>query len=256
MKRIYKWSVETNSLSLIADFPWKPFTLACDTEDNLLVVFRYDPQPGLMIDGKQESVPVLPDDNPLYSGWGNSGWAAWVYSIDPDNPEETVQLLPRMPTSEIKSIHKAVYPSSRWRFDFEKTIVWMPETCFVALDKVTILPETYDLGRCASLSDAFPGKSFYVSDETLKRMVKLDVSDKGKLSNMQNFVQRGEYGVAMDKTGRIYVADGKIYVFDVNGKETGSIEVEERPVSIRFGGKEGNTLFITTSSSLYSLKIK
>lgn len=55
----------------------KPFTLATDTQDNLLVIFRYDPQPGYLVNGKQETVVRLPDDNPMYSGWGNSGWSAW-----------------------------------------------------------------------------------------------------------------------------------------------------------------------------------
>ena len=43
-KRNYKWSVETGSLSLVADFPWEPLSLACDANDNLLVVFKYNPR--------------------------------------------------------------------------------------------------------------------------------------------------------------------------------------------------------------------
>ncbi|MCO7113614.1 hypothetical protein NIB75_17465 [Bacteroides uniformis] len=60
MRRIFKWSVETNSLSLLADFPWKPSNLAFDSEDNLLVLFRYDAQPGYLINGKPEEMPVMP----------------------------------------------------------------------------------------------------------------------------------------------------------------------------------------------------
>ena len=44
---------------MIADYPWKPFTLATDTQDNLLVIFRYDPQPGYLVNGKQETVVRL-----------------------------------------------------------------------------------------------------------------------------------------------------------------------------------------------------
>ncbi len=256
LSRIYKWSVETNTVTLIADFPWNPFSLATDTRDNLLVVFRYDPQPGYMVDGEQESVPVLPDDNPGYSGWGNSGWTAWAYSIDPDNPEETFKPMKRIPTGEIKSIHKALYPSSRWRYDFDQAIVYIPESCFVAPDGVTIIPETYDLGRSAALSEAFPGKSVYIADESLKKVVKLNVGDIGKLSDSEDFVQKGEFSQAMDREGNLYVADGKIFVYDKNGNKTGIIEVEERPISITFGGRDGNTLFITTRTSLFSIKVK
>lgn len=88
-KRIYKWSDETRSAKLIADYPLQPFVLAADSEDNLLAVFRYDPQPGYLVGGKLESVKKLPDDNPGYSSYDNSGWAAYPASFDPDNPDET-----------------------------------------------------------------------------------------------------------------------------------------------------------------------
>lgn len=89
--RIYKWGVENQQISLVADFQWEPLSLACDTKDNLLVLFKYYPQPGYKIDGEQETVPVLPDANGTsFSKWGNSGFATWVYSIDPKNPEEAL----------------------------------------------------------------------------------------------------------------------------------------------------------------------
>ncbi|NQU86256.1 MAG: SMP-30/gluconolactonase/LRE family protein [Mariniphaga sp.] len=260
--RIYKWSVQTNSLSLIADYHWKPFALATDTKDNLLVTFRYDPQPGYLIDGKQETFPRLPDDNNGFSSWGNSGWAAWAYSINPNNPDETFKAMPRVPTGEIKTISKAIYPSGRWRhqigwgYDFDKAVVWMPETSFVAPDGVTIIPETYDLGRSAALSDAIPGQPFYVADETLKRVVKLDVAENGKLSGLQQFSSRGEFSTTVDSNGNVYIADGLIFVYDKNGNETGRINLPERPIAIVIGGKNKNTLFATTQNSLYSVRIK
>lgn len=146
-----------------------------------------------------------------------------------------------------------MYPSSRWRYNFDDAIAYFPETCFVAPDQVTIIPETYDLGRSAALSAAYPGKPLYISDESLKKIVKLDVTDNGRLSNMEDFVQRGEFSTAVDHNGNVYVADGKIHIYDKNGNETGIIEVEERPISIAFGGKDKNSLFIPTRTSLYRI---
>ncbi len=259
---IYKWSVETNSLTLVADYHWKPFALATDTKDNLLVTFRYDPQPGYFVDGKQETVTRLSDDNNGFSSWGNSGWAAWAYSVNPNDPDETLKVMPRIPTGEIKTISKAFYPSGRWRYqvgwgyDFDDAVVWMPETSFMAPDNLTIIPETYDLGRSVALSDAMPGKPFYVADETLKRVVKLDVASNGKLSGLQQFSSRGEFSTAVDTEGNVYVADGSVFVFDKSGKEINRINFPERPISIVFGGKDKNVLFVTAHSSLYSVKIK
>jgi len=255
-KRIYKWSAETNSVTMIADYPTQPFVLATDTKDNLLVVFRYDPQPGYMVGGKQETVKRLPDDNPGYSGWGNSGWAALAYSINPDDPDETFKPLPRVANSEIKNVKKAYYPSSRYRSDFLRNSTYIPDSSFIAPDGVTVIPETYDLGRCASLSAAIPGQTFYTSNELPKKFYSLDVAANGQLSNLKEIQKRGEYGYALDKDGNLYVADGQIFVYDKSGKEINRINVEERPVSIAFGGKDGNTLFITTNSSLYGVRVK
>ena len=103
-------------LTLISDFPWQPLSLACDTRDNLLVIFRYDPQPGYTINGEQESVPVLPDARgSSYSGWGNSGFATWVYSVDPEIPEETISLLPRVAMGSVNPVEKVIFPANRWR---------------------------------------------------------------------------------------------------------------------------------------------
>lgn len=54
-----------------------------------------------------------------------------VYSIDPENPEETIKLLPRVPMGQVKNVYKALYPSNRWRdfHDFNAVSVYVPEMC-------------------------------------------------------------------------------------------------------------------------------
>jgi hypothetical protein len=255
-KRIYKWSSETNSASIIADYPRQPFVLATDTKDNLLVVSRYDPQPGYMVGGKQETVKRLPDDNPGYSSYGNSGWAAYCYSINPANPDETFKPMPRVATKDIRNIVKAYYPSSRWHNTFNSAAVYFPDSSYVAPDGVTIIPDGYDIGRCAALTAAVSGHPFYAIDEIPHRLVQMDVNDAGKLSNLREIHPRGGYSTSIDKDGNLYVADGQIFVYDKTGKEINRINLPERPISITFGGKDGNTLFATTQNSLYSVRVK
>ncbi|HEX2967462.1 MAG TPA: glycosyl hydrolase family 28-related protein [Bacteroidales bacterium] len=262
MRRIYKWSSETNSLSLIADFPWKPISLGVDSKDNLLVVFRYDPQPGYQIDGKPESeyFPELPQEDrggTSYSGWGNSGFAVRVYSMDPENPEETIKILPLVPMGSVKNVNKALYVSNKWRdfHDFNKITVRVPEKCFLAPDGLTIIPQLYDMARGSSLLEAYPGRTFYTSDEYDRRIVKMDVAADGTLSNLQYFVEWGEFGSAVDNEGNLYVADGQIYIFDEEGKMKGMINVPERPSTIQFGGRNKDELFITGRSKLFRVKM-
>ncbi|MDR1783082.1 MAG: SMP-30/gluconolactonase/LRE family protein [Dysgonamonadaceae bacterium] len=257
LKKIYKWDAQKQALSLLADYPWKPFTLATDTKDNLLVIFRYDPQPGYLIDGKQESVPNLPDDNPMYSGWGNSGWAAWGYSIDPANPDETFSPLKRVSTADIRNPKKIIFPSSRWRGDFSRVVTSLPEHSFVAPDGVTIIPETYDLHRSAALSAAVPGQNepVYVVNENNKTTLQFSVKPDGSLSDGREVFPVGQYSVASDAKGNVYVADGEIFVFNKSGKEIRRYKPKERPISLAIGGVDKNTLFFTTTKGFYSIKL-
>ena len=257
LKKIYKWDASKQSLSLLADYPWKPFSLATDTKDNVLVIFRYDPQPGYLVDEAQETVPRLPDDNPMYSGWGNSGWAARGYSIDPENPDETFKPLPRIVTKDAGNVQKMIIPAHRWRGDFNRVVMAMPENSFLAPDQVTIIPETYDLGRSASFLSVTPGQSepVFVAHENNKTTVRLDVNADGSLTNLKTAYPQGQYSSATDKNGNLYIADGEIFVYDKSGREIRRICLEERPISIAIGGKDFNILFVTTSKSLFGINI-
>jgi sugar lactone lactonase YvrE len=259
MKRIYKWSVETNSLSLVADFQWEPLSLSCDSKDNLLVVFRYNPQHGFLVNGKQEDFTNPPDAyGTSFSGWGNSGFGTLVYSVNPENPEETIKKLQKVGMGSVDNIFKALYPSNRWRdyHDFNTVSVNRNSECFIAPDGKTIIPDCYDLTRACALVEAFPGKPLYASDEYDKRTVKFDVDTKGYISNLKYFAEKGEFSSLSDNQGNVYIADGEVYVYNSAGKQTGMIKIPERPSSIAFGGKDGKTLFITGKTALYRTEIK
>ncbi|MDR2497106.1 MAG: glycoside hydrolase family 55 protein [Tannerellaceae bacterium] len=256
LKKIYKWSAATQSLSLLADYPWKPFTMTTDTDDNLIVIFRYDPQPGYQINGRQESVVRLPDDNPMYSGWGNSGWAARAYSINPDDPDESFRPLPRVATGSVQAA-RVIHPASRWRGDFAKVVASMPDSSYLAPDGRTLIPETYDLGRSAALIAVRPGQQepVYVVHENRKSTLRFDVSPGGALTNSRDAIPHGQYSTVTDRNGNLYIADGEIFVYDSRGNEVRRIRLEERPISLAVGGIGGNLLFATTSRSLFAIRI-
>ena len=257
MKRIYKWNASTRQTTLFADYHWEPLSLACDRNDNLLVVFKYLPKKGYLVNGKQEAFTNPPDAaGTSFSGWGNSGFATWVYSIDPSNPDETIRLLDTVRMGSIHHVYKALYPGHRWRdyHDFNTVTVDHPEECFVAPDGVTIIPKVYDLARATCLSEAFPGKPAYVTDEYDKRTVKLDVDAQGYVSNLKYFVEKGEFGTAEDSNGNVYIADGQIYVYDASGKLLREIKTPERPTSIVINNDD-KTLYVTSAHSLYSAKL-
>lgn len=259
MKRIYKWSAETNTLSLVTDFPWEPYSLGCDTEDNLLVAVRYRPQPGYLVNGEKETAVRYPDSGGTsFSGWGNSGFETKFYAINPSDPDNTFTALPKVKMGSVKNITKALYPSNRWRdfHDFNKVVHSVPEMCFVAPDGKTIIPDQYDIARSSALLEAYPGQPFYASDEYDKRTVRMEVAADGTLSEPVYFVEWGEFGLTVDNEQNVYIADGQVFVFNKDGKLKKQIDVPERPSTIRFGGTDKNTLFITGRSSLFSIRIR
>ncbi|HVW95347.1 MAG TPA: glycosyl hydrolase family 28-related protein [Mucilaginibacter sp.] len=256
MKRIYKWSAESHTISLLADFHWEPLSLACDQNDSLLVVFKYMPKPGYLVNGKPEEFKNPPDAaGTSFSGWGNSGFGTLVYSINTNNPDETIHLLKKQPMGSVNPVYKALYPAHRWRdyHDFNTVAVARPDECFVAPDGVTIIPVCYDLARSTALAEAYPGRIFYATDEYDKRTVSMNVSPAGYLSDLKYFVERGEFDSATDAKGNVYIADGQIYVYDSAGKQIEEIKVPERPTSLTFG--DNHTLFVTSRQSLFQIKI-
>lgn len=257
-KRIYQWSAETDSLRLVTDIHFKPLSLACDTEDNLLVVAEHFPPKGATIDGRPEVYPK-PDDaaGTSFGHWYNTGSTVKVYAMDPDRPEESMKVIEPVPMASVQKVHKALYPANRWRdsSDYFEVTLSKPEKCYAAPDGVTVIPVCYDLLRATSLLEAFPGKPFYAVDEYGRQTVLFDVSAEGFVSRPRIFAEKGENSLALDDRGNLYIPDGQVYIFDRDGKETAEIHVPERPNCVIFGGRDGKDLYITARSSLYRVKV-
>ncbi|HTE23903.1 glycosyl hydrolase family 28-related protein [Flavitalea sp.] len=255
--RIYKWDVIKEQLSVVTDMPWKPLSLAFDTRDNLIVVVEYTPLKGSVVDGKKEIYPKPADAaGTAYGVWYNTGSTVKVFTADPSRPEETMRELMPQPGSSVTKVFKALYPANRWRdnSDYMNITTKKPGSYFIAPDGVTVIPVAYDLIRSNSLLEAFPGKVFHAVDEYNNRIVKFSVSEQGHLSEASILIPKGEFSVALDNDGKIYVPDGQIYIYDKNGKPSGEIRMPERPSTLIFGGKDGKTLFVTTRTSLYSIE--
>ena len=63
-------------------------------------------------------------------------------------------------------------------------------------------------------------------------------------------------GIRLDDTGRVWAAahDG-VHCFDPDGTLLGKLHIPEIVSNLTFGGAQRNHLFITATSSLYSLRV-
>lgn len=258
MRKIYKWDAETEALTLLADYPYRPLSLAVDTKDNLIVITRYEGQPGFR-DERIETIQSLPDANSDYSGWGNGMWGVVAYAIDTRSGADTMIPLNLVQTSSVRP-SRVIYPSHALRAgDFLDIYDGkMAERGFLAPDGVTIVPYLFDLCRSIDLTAVTPGQKepVWIAWENPRRTYSFRVNGNGSLSATGEYVRHGEYATAYDRAGNSYVAAGRIRVYDREGRESGSFEIEERPISMEVGGKDGEYLFITTNRSFYKMRLR
>jgi gluconolactonase len=102
-------------------------------------------------------------------------------------------------------------------------------------------------------------RQLYIVDTRRKHLRRFEVDDGGTLRGGQEFAVCGAGsfdGVRLDETGRIWVAahDG-LHCFDPDGTLIGKLRVPEIVSNLVFGGIKRNHLFITATSSVYTLRV-
>ncbi|MFF3336841.1 SMP-30/gluconolactonase/LRE family protein [Streptomyces sp. NPDC002888] len=102
-------------------------------------------------------------------------------------------------------------------------------------------------------------KRLYVSDSRAARIHVHDIRDDGSLADGRLFAEAPEGvhfdNIRFDDEGRLWAAalhDG-IHCYDPDGTLIGRLRVPEPVSNIAFGGPKNNRLFITATTSLYSL---
>lgn len=221
--RIYKWSVTDYALSTICDLPLSPVSMGFEKSGNLLVTTR------------SNQVVVI-------------------------NPNTIVENYTVIDAEEAKNRPDAtaLIVGHLWRnaHDFIQESTKKCEKHFVSPDASVYIPFFNDMRRSYNLQAAIPGTTFYMADEFAQKTYAYDVAEDGSLSNPRLFAEEGEFDVAVDSNGNVYIAAGQIFVYDKSGNQIDLIEVPERPSSLSFGGKDNKTLFIAAHSSLYSIELR
>jgi hypothetical protein len=99
------------------------------------------------------------------------------------------------------------------------------------------------------------GSRTFISNESEAKTYSGLVHPDGTITDLKVFADRGGEGVAVAPDGKVYVANGQIFVYAPDGKPLGRIDVPERPLQILFGGDDGRTLFILAHHALYAVRI-
>ena len=117
-----------------------------------------------------------------------------------------------------------------------------------------------DLVRPNGIAITSDEKKIYVADtgENIKHLYAYDLID-GYPKNKKliyDFKPFFSDGFRCDKDGNVWTSAGKaIKCFNPNNELIGQIIVPELVSNLEFGGPEGNILFVTATTSLYSLEL-
>jgi gluconolactonase len=116
-----------------------------------------------------------------------------------------------------------------------------------------------DFDRPNGLAFSLDERQLYIADTRLKHIRRFDVSEDGTLSGGDVFAtcDAGTFdGLRLDADGRIWAAahDG-VHCFHPDGTLLGKLRVPEIVANLTFGGPKRNDMFITASSSLYTLRL-
>jgi len=124
-----------------------------------------------------------------------------------------------------------------------------------------------DMERPNGLAFSPDESLLYISDtsavertEMCHDIRKYDIVDGRKATNMQMFavVEPGQPdGFCLDHHGNVFTSsEDSVQIYSPLGELLGKIAVPETCTNLTFGGEEGDRLFITTSTSLYTIETK
>ena len=102
---------------------------------------------------------------------------------------------------------------------------------------------------------AKPGERVFLSNGSEDKTYSGIVGPGGSVTGLKPFANRGGESVAVGPDGRVYVANGQVFVYAIDGSEVGRIDVPERPLQLIFGGEKGRTLFILAHHALFAVEI-
>jgi gluconolactonase len=137
------------------------------------------------------------------------------------------------------------------------------EVYYLSPDLKNFVRVTDDITKPNGITGTPDGKTLYVADIGARQTWRYDIQPDGSLTNKTLFCKIGSDGMTIDEQGDLYLCgttmtDGMngVTVFDKTGRQIEHIDVPEPwSANVCFGGKDRQTLFITASKSLYSIRM-
>lgn len=254
-QRIHRWS-EDKGLEVVRDNALDPVNLAIDASGHLLILSSLGPKAGVYSvdpDGPPDQITLIRPTHVRAGGaaktllpvnWWNNG--EFRDQLDPRTYEFTT--LAEMFARDVGTPKAEEYLSPDGSLSLPAFRVWQQGPVDHSGWRWS------DSLNANGLIGGKVGDRLFVTNGSENATYSGTVGPGGSLTDLQRFANRGGESVAIDSQGRVYVANGQIFVYRPDGKEAGRIDVPERPLQILFGGADRRTLFILTHHALYAAK--
>lgn len=128
---------------------------------------------------------------------------------------------------------------------------------FLSSDEKKLSRVIEDLKQPNGIIGTPDGKTLYVADIGAGKTYRYQIQPDGSLTQKKLFCELGSDGMTIDNEGNVYLTGKGVTIFDSSGKQIEHIDVDEPwTANVCFGGKDSQTLFITASKGLYSMRMK
>ncbi len=120
-----------------------------------------------------------------------------------------------------------------------------------------------DLPRPNGIAFSPDEKTLYIADSGKKVWMRYSVNRDGSVGDGALLLDAntdkspgGPDGIRVDKKGNIYGSGpGGVWIISPEGKHLGTIKIPEIVSNVAWGDKDGKTLYITASTSLYRIRL-
>ena len=129
---------------------------------------------------------------------------------------------------------------------------------FLSADRKRLVRVTTDLTKPNGIIGTPDGRRLFVSDIKANRTYRYDIAADGSLSGKTLVVEQGSDGMTLDDEGNLYLTGDGVMVFDSHGRQIDHFRIpdEKWTANVSFGSRDRQTLFITASTGLYSIRMR
>ncbi|MEX2468725.1 MAG: SMP-30/gluconolactonase/LRE family protein [Pseudohongiellaceae bacterium] len=126
----------------------------------------------------------------------------------------------------------------------------------VGADRETVEAVVTDVPKPNGVIGTESGAHLYVASTELLKVFRYDIDRDGSLINRIEFADQGSDGMELDERGNVYLTwAGRVSIYNPAGDLIREVEVPQSPANVAFGGVDGQTLYITARTGLYSLRM-